>query len=285
MSFWLWLILTLLIAMSVWCGLRIRAQAQRLERLRKALNEAKLRVHALETDQQRLDSHRENKEDRLRGYLKLMDELINKIPNPIYFKDAQGVFQGCNQVFSRAILGLTRDRIIGRRPQDLPDQIPPELAATYQHQELVMMQKGLSHTFEAEVQCSDGQRRDFLFSLALIQNQDKEAIGSVAVLSDLTEKNRAARDRAQKEKLEGVLETAGGVCHEFNQPLQALSGYLELLSLKIASDEKASDYIAKALEQVERMGSITSKLQGITRYETMSYAAKTKIIDIHKSSE
>ena len=102
MPFWSWFIVALLLAGLGWCGLRIRAQALRLERLRKALNEAKLRVHALETDQQRFDSHRENKEDRLRGYLKLMDELINTIPNPIYFKDAQGVFQGCHQVFSRS---------------------------------------------------------------------------------------------------------------------------------------------------------------------------------------
>jgi hypothetical protein len=33
------------------------------------------------------------------------------------------------------------------------------------------------------------------------------------------------------------------------------------------------------------MRSITAKLQGITHYETMEYADKTKIIDIHKSSQ
>ena len=284
MPFLMWIVILLLVALMAWCLQRIRKQALRLEKLRNALNDAKIRLHAMEEDQNRRDTHRESTEDRLRGYLQLLDALINTIPNPIYFKDAQGVFQGCNRVFAKSILGLTRDLIIGVRPQELPDQIPPELAATYLRQEMTMIQKGQSHTFEAEALCADGQRRNFLFSLALIQNEDDAPIGSVAVLSDLTEQNRAARDRAHREKLEGVLETAGGVCHEFNQPLQALSGYLELLTMKSKADEGLAEYVAKALDQIERMRSITAKLQGITHYETMQYADKTKIIDIHKSS-
>ena len=284
MPFLMWIVILLLVALMAWCLQRIRKQALRLEKLRNALNDAKIRLHAMEEDQNRRDTHRETTEDRLRGYLQLLDALINTIPNPIYFKDAQGVFQGCNRVFAKSILGLTRDRIIGVRPQELPEHIPPELAATYLRQEMTMIQKGQSHTFEAEALCADGQRRNFLFSLALIRNEDEAPIGSVAVLSDLTEQNRAARDRAHREKLEGVLETAGGVCHEFNQPLQALSGYLELLTMKGKADEGLAEYVAKALDQIERMRSITAKLQGITHYETMQYANKTKIIDIHKSS-
>lgn len=284
MPFLMWMIILLLTAVVVWCLLRIRKQLVRLEKLRQALNDARRRIHTMEEDRDRLDSNRESTEDRLRGYLQLLDALINTIPNPIYFKDAQGVFQGCNRVYAKHILGLTRDRIIGRRPQELTEQIPPDLAATYQRQELKMIEKGESHTFEAQALCADGRLRDFLFSLALIQNQNEASIGSVTVLSDLTDQMRAARDRAQREKLEGVLETAGGVCHEFNQPLQALSGYLELITIKGRQDEGLAEYVAKALDQIERMRSITAKLQGITHYETMEYADKTKIIDIHKSS-
>ena len=106
----------------------------------------------------------------------------------------------------------------------------------------------------------------------------------MAVLSDLTEKNRAAQHRIQKEKLEGVLETAGAVCHEFNQPLQAISGYTELMAMKLEGHD-ARPYIDKLTAQIERMRDITDKLQGVTRYETKDYAGNTKIIDIHKASD
>jgi PAS domain S-box-containing protein len=196
-----------------------------------------------------------------------------------------GVFQGCNQIYAKTILGLTRDRIIGRRAQQLPDSIPPDLAATYQRQELKMLEKTRAHTFEAQVRCCDGIRRDFLFSTAPILDETNEISGIVTVLVDLTEKNRAAQDRIQKEKLEGVLETAGAVCHEFNQPLQALSGYSELIQPELKTNEAAVRYLHKITEQIDRMSTMTAKLQKITRYETMDYANKTRIIDIHKASE
>jgi len=271
-----------------WAGLyffRHRKLAQRMAKLQEALRAAKVKIYNLEEEHLQKEVRREGTEEKLRGYLLLLDALINTIPNPIYFKDEKGVYQGCNNVFAENILGLTRDRIIGRRSQELPDQIPPDLAATYQRQEIITLGKGRFRAYEAQVQCADGTCRDFLFSLAPIQNQKGESTGSVTVLSDLTDKNRAADDRLQKEKLEGVLETAGGVCHEFNQPMQALSGYLEILSLKTTSENNGVAYIEKALAQIERMRAITAKLQRITRYETMEYADKTKIIDIHKSSQ
>lgn len=285
MPVYAWIAILLALGWGVWSAHRLPQQKRRMAKLQNALQAANSKLHHLEAEHLQKEVYRENTEDRLRGYLQLLDALINTIPNPIYFKDAQGIYQGCNKVFARNILGLTRDQIIGRRPLEMPDQIPPDLAATYQHQEMVMAQKGGFHSFEEQVQCADGSRRDFLFSMAAIQNPSSESIGNVVVLSDLTEKNRAARDRLQKEKLEGVLETAGGVCHEFNQPLQALSGYLEILSAKVGSQHNGAQHIEKALAQIERMRSITAKLQGITHYETMEYADKTKIIDIHKSSQ
>jgi PAS domain S-box-containing protein len=273
-----------MIGLGVWGFSQYRRQDQRMHTLKQSLLEANQRLHEKEEKHAQNESQWEKTEEKLRGYLQLLDTLINTIPNPIYFMDAETVYQGCNKVFAKQILGLTRDRIIGRRPQELPDHIPADLAAAYQREELKMVEKAGFHSFEAPVQCADGQRRDFLFSLAPVMDRQGELSGSVAVLSDLTEKNRAAQDRMQKEKLEGVLETAGAVCHEFNQPLQALSGYTEILAVKLAGRE-AGAYIEKLLTQIERMRDITDNLQGITRYETTDYAGNTKIIDIHKSSE
>ena len=245
-----------------------------------------LREMEIKNDQFKQDAGlHHNTTEKLRRYLQLMDTLINTIPNPIYFKDAQGVFQGCNRVFAKQILGLTRADIIGQRAQQLPKQIPADLAAGYQREENKMIEKGSEHNFEALVQCADGRQRDFLFSIAPVTYDAEASSGSVAILSDLTDKNRAAQDRIQKEKLEGVLETAGAVCHEFNQPLQALSGYAELLAAKLDTKDPSADYLKKIDTQIERLQGITDDLQGITRYETTEYAGNTRIIDIRKSSE
>jgi len=223
-------------------------------------------------------------EEKLRGYLNLLDTLINTIPNPIYFKDDHGIYRGCNKAFAKHILGISRAEIIGHRSQDLTDQIPSELAAIYQQNERKMLLKGGVQSFEAEVPCGSSNRREFLISIAPVNNDDGHSIGSVGVMLDLTEKNRAARDRFQKEKLQGVLETAGAVCHEMNQPLQAILGHTELSLADISPDNPSYLSLTKISKQIDRMAAITHKLQSITHYETMDYDSKTKIIDIHKAS-
>lgn len=281
MSVWYWMVVLVLAAgLAGGCALYVKLRRQ-LAGSRQALNTAEAQIKQFKQD----ESLDKNTTEKLRRYLQLMDTLINTIPNPIYFKDAEGVFQGCNRVFAKQILGLTRADIIGERAQQLPDQIPSELAARYQREELKMVEKGSEHNFEAPVKCAHGEQRDFLFCIAPVMDHAENFSGSVAILSDLTEKNRAAKDRIVKEKLQGVLETAGAVCHEFNQPLQALSGYAELLATQMTPDNPGANYLQKIDVQIERLQRITDNLQGVTRYETTAYAGNTRIIDIHKASE
>jgi PAS domain S-box-containing protein len=284
MGITLWFLILILFGLGAWGFYQYRRQDLKMQTLKHSLLEINQKTHAKEDAHTKNQARWEQTEEKLRSFLLLMDTVMNTIPNPIYFKDAEGVYQGCNKVFAKQILGLTRDRIIGKRPMEMPDQIPADLAAAYQREEYKMIDKAGFHTFETQVQCADGQRRDFLFSLAPVMDRQGNLSGSVAVLSDLTEKNRAARHRMQKEKLEGVLEIAGAVCHELNQPLQAISGYTELMAMKLDGHE-AQAYIDKFTTQIERMRDITDKLQGVTRYETKDYAGNTKIIDINKSSE
>jgi PAS domain S-box-containing protein len=280
----LFILISLMLGLGAWGVSQYRRQDLKMQTLKHSLLEINQKTHEKEEAHTKNQAQWEQTEEKLRSFLLLMDTLMNTIPNPIYFKDAEGVYQGCNKVFAKQILGLTRDRIIGARSQDLPDQIPPDLATVYRSEELRMIEKGEFHAFEAPVLCADNQRRDFLFSLAPVPDHQEGFSGSVAVLSDLTDKNRAAQDRIRKEKLEGVLETAGAVCHEFNQPLQALSGYTELLDMQLAGRE-AHGFVEKLTIQIERMRNITDHLQGITRYETLEYSGSTKIIDLYKASE
>ena len=88
----------------------------------------------------------------------------------------------------------------------------------------------------------------------------------------------------EKEKLRGIIEMAGAVCHELNQPLQVVSGISELLTMDIQENNPLYKKMALIKEQTERMGKITLKLAKITSYETKDYL-EGKIVDIDKSSK
>jgi len=88
---------------------------------------------------------------------------------------------------------------------------------------------------------------------------------------------------AEKEKLQGVVEMAGAICHELNQPLMAISGYSELLLMDMPADNFQHKSLKKIKAQVDRVGDITRKLMCITRYKTKNYLNKN-IIDINAAT-
>jgi PAS domain S-box-containing protein len=100
---------------------------------------------------------------------------------------------------------------------------------------------------------------------------------------DITEHKQAESERIQKEKLQGVVEMAGAVCHEMSQPLQAVAGLSELLTMEVKEGDPLFNNIIKIQEQTIRMSEITKKLMKVTKYETKGYL-KGKIIDIDKAT-
>jgi signal transduction histidine kinase len=104
------------------------------------------------------------------------------------------------------------------------------------------------------------------------------------VARDLSERKQVEKERIRHEKLQSVLEIAGAVCHEMNQPLMAVSGYTELILMDMPEKDPLRERIVKIKEQIDRLAMTTQKLMGITRYETRNYL-KGKIIDIDKAGK
>ena len=87
----------------------------------------------------------------------------------------------------------------------------------------------------------------------------------------------------EQNKVQGALEMAGAVCHGLNQPLQAAAGNAELLLMQMKPEDPGYEKVSRINVQVMKMGEITRKLMGITRYETKDYPMG-KIVDIDRSS-
>ncbi len=113
--------------------------------------------------------------------------------------------------------------------------------------------------------------------------------GIVKDLRDITDRKQAEHQHLQREKIQVVLEVAGTVCHELIQPMQIISMCTQLILINQKSDAENPDneYFEKVktiYEQIERMKTITQKLKGITRYETIDYVDGIKIVDLDKAS-
>jgi hypothetical protein len=104
-------------------------------------------------------------------------------------------------------------------------------------------------------------------------------------ISDISWRKRTEKELLQKGKLQAVVETAGAVCHEMNQPMQAV--LVELAECAVMGEFK-KDTVKQRVEKIQQhlnaLREMSRKLMHITRYETRDYLEGEKIIDIDKAA-
>ncbi len=90
---------------------------------------------------------------------------------------------------------------------------------------------------------------------------------------------------AEEQRLHGVLEMAGAVCHELNQPLQYVLGYAELLLQDIHPSDPLYRRLAGIKDGIDRVAALTRKVMTVTRYRAKDYMdGQGTIVDLEAAS-
>ncbi len=95
---------------------------------------------------------------------------------------------------------------------------------------------------------------------------------------------RAERALAQAARDETIVQLAGAVAHELNQPLTVVISSAELISRRDHSHEEIVAVAGRMVEASERMADIVVKLQRATCYRAKPYVGKVQIVDLDKAS-
>ena len=70
----------------------------------------------------------------------------------------------------------------------------------------------------------------------------------------------------QKEKLQTISDLLKVLCHEMNQPLQAISGYSDLIKLDLMENSLVQKDIKQIRGQINRAVSINKKIAKVATY-------------------
>lgn len=108
--------------------------------------------------------------------------------------------------------------------------------------------------------------------------------GAVAVFQDMSALKEAEEEKSLAQRLAGAIETAGAVCHELNQPLQAVLSRVELMGMRSDAEKQQAD-LASLMASIDEISAITNRLQGITKYHTKEYLEGVNILDLKHSSD
>lgn len=124
--------------------------------------------------------------------LNFLQTLIDTIPSPIFFKDVNYCYLGCNKAFE-TYLGYSRDQIVGKTLDEL---WPAELADRYRLQDRALFENPGSQALETPIRYADGTLRDVICNKATFCGSDGSVGGLVGVILDITER-KAAEEQAR----------------------------------------------------------------------------------------
>lgn len=127
------------------------------------------------------------REQALQTTLNFQQVLIDAVPSPLFYKNAAGVYIGCNKAFEQ-YLGLSKQQLIGKTVYDIA---PPDLAASYDVADQELLASPGVQTYEGAVVYADGTRHSVIFNKATFPGVDGKVAGQIGVLLDITERKLA----------------------------------------------------------------------------------------------
>ncbi len=157
-------------------------------------------------------------EESRQQQLAFLQTLIDVIPTPIFYKDSQGIYVGCNKAFE-AYLGRSRDQIIGKTVYEIS---PSDLAEQYHQADLDLIAQGGTQTYESAVVYADGTYHNVIFNKAVFTNPDGSPGGLVGTILDITERKQAEETlRKTHDELEKRVAERTAELGQVNAALQA----------------------------------------------------------------
>lgn len=148
-------------------------------------------------------------EQALRTREIFLDTLLNTIPIPIYYKDMEARYLGCNRAFEKFI-GVSKERLTGKTVYDTN---PPELADIYRSHDTVLFESGGVQQYEALVRNSRGEVRNVVFNKAVFTDHDGNPRGLIGAIVDITE------HKMTEQRLQEALAFSEGVINAIPDPL------------------------------------------------------------------
>ncbi len=121
----------------------------------------------------------------------------------------------------------------------------------------------------------DGQEIPVEESVTYINYKDGIAIQGI--IRDVTEKKRLEQQLRQAQKMEAIGKLAGGMAHDFNNMLHAISGYIQMIQ-KGSKPQQYEKYLSEINRVIERAAELVERLLTFARVTD----SKLKPVDLNQ---
>lgn len=185
-------------------------------------------------------------EKTLESKVHFLETLLDTIPAPVFYKNWKGVYQGCNELFAKMILGSSKEKVRGCSIDDLSKEIPTEFGEIYKQMDRQLLLRGGNQVYESKVLCFDGSVRDFLIKKSIYRSLYGEIEGLVGVMLDITGRKKAEEElQISEERYRLIAEQTGQLIYDIdlkNGSIQWAGAVSELTGYSIKEMENFDFY-------------------------------------------
>ncbi|MBL8909312.1 MAG: PAS domain S-box protein [Archangium sp.] len=134
---------------------------------------------------------------------------------------------------------------------------------------------GVAEQLEIQLKRADGRVIDAAISVSTMRDARGDFMGSLALVSDITERKSLDEQLRQSQKMEAVGRLAGGVAHDFNNMLSVILSCTSLALEELPPDHSVRADLAEVLRAGERSRDLTKQILAFSRKQIL----KPRVLD------
>jgi PAS domain S-box-containing protein len=201
-------------------------------------------------------------ENKRKAELQLLSTAISQSPESVIMCTEEGIIQYINPA-GEAITGYSATELIGHKGSIL-NATQEEFKPVYDNLVRTVYSGKTWHGHLA-LKNKKGETRMQEAFVSPVKNAQGITTHFVAVQRDITEELQKEELFRQSQKMEAIGQLAGGVAHDFNNILQAILGFSEILLHKLKAETVEHRNVSEIQKAAKRAAELTRQLLAFSR--------------------
>ena len=219
----------------------------------------------------------------LRAREQHLRSLLDNIPDPVWFKNLDGIYISCNKAFAK-MLGQDESNIIGKTEDQLVER---ELAELFRHNDQQALISTELHRYEQTIPLNENEQLLLDTLKVAVRDEQGNAVGILGIGRDISaqknaEKQMSLAKEAAEEATRAKSRFLANMSHEIRTPLNAVLGYTQLLMRDEQFTGNQRERLQLILVASQRLLGLINDVLDLSKIESGVLNLRKEYFDLHQ---